>query len=80
VLDVFGDPDSHGEGPVHFVACGDFDGDGDDEFIGNSSLCVFLIPRFVLLHHLSPLFILSIQWRCVDQYQRKESFTTRQLM
>ena len=33
VLDVFGDPDAKGEGPGHFVICGDFDGDGDDEFL-----------------------------------------------
>jgi hypothetical protein len=33
VLDVFGDPNPLGEGPGHFVVCGDFDRDGDDEFL-----------------------------------------------
>ncbi len=33
VLDVYGDPNPMGEGPGHFVICGDFDKDGDDEFL-----------------------------------------------
>ncbi|HTU19335.1 MAG TPA: FG-GAP-like repeat-containing protein [Gemmataceae bacterium] len=33
VLDVFGDPNAAGEGPGHHVMTGDFDGDGDDEFL-----------------------------------------------
>ncbi len=33
VLDVYGETDSHGEGPGHFVICADFDNDGDDEFL-----------------------------------------------
>jgi FG-GAP-like repeat len=33
VLDVFGEPNAQGEGPVHQVVTGDFDGDGDDEFL-----------------------------------------------
>ncbi len=33
VLDVYGDPNPVGEGPGHFVICGDFDNDGDDEFL-----------------------------------------------
>jgi len=33
VLDVFGEPNEKGEGPVHQVVTGDFDGDGDDEFL-----------------------------------------------
>ena len=33
VLDVFGDPNPLGEGPGHYVVCGDFDNDGDDEFL-----------------------------------------------
>ena len=33
VLDVFGDPNEHGEGAGHHVVTGDFDGDGDDEFL-----------------------------------------------
>ncbi|MGW0916817.1 FG-GAP repeat domain-containing protein [Streptomyces sp. NPDC002784] len=33
VLDVFGDPNEHGEGPGHHILCADFDNDGDDEFL-----------------------------------------------
>ncbi|KAH6887056.1 hypothetical protein B0T10DRAFT_539220 [Thelonectria olida] len=36
VLDVYGTPNQRqkrGDGPGHFVVCGDFDGDGDDEFL-----------------------------------------------
>jgi hypothetical protein len=33
VLDVFGDPNANGEGAGHHVVAGDFDGDGDDEFL-----------------------------------------------
>lgn len=33
VLDVYADPNEHGEGPGHHVMTGDFDGDGDDEFL-----------------------------------------------
>jgi hypothetical protein len=33
VLDVFGDSNQRGEGPAHHVVTGDFDGDGDDEFL-----------------------------------------------
>ncbi|KAI1389698.1 uncharacterized protein F4822DRAFT_442905 [Hypoxylon trugodes] len=36
VLDVYGTPNQrmkYGDGPGHFVVCGDFDGDGDDEFL-----------------------------------------------
>jgi hypothetical protein len=33
VLDVFGDPNPMGEGCGHFVVRGDFDNDGDDEFL-----------------------------------------------
>ncbi|HKJ68137.1 MAG TPA: VCBS repeat-containing protein [bacterium] len=33
VLDVFGDPNDAGEGAGHHVITGDFDGDGDDEFL-----------------------------------------------
>ncbi|TFC29920.1 VCBS repeat-containing protein [Cryobacterium sp. TMT1-3] len=33
VLDIYGDPNDSGEGPGHTVMCGDFDGDGDDEFL-----------------------------------------------
>lgn len=33
VLDVFGDPNEHGEGPAHCVMCADFDQDGNDEFL-----------------------------------------------
>jgi FG-GAP-like repeat len=33
VLDVFGEPNAQGEGSVHQVVTGDFDGDGDDEFL-----------------------------------------------
>ncbi len=33
VLDVFGDPNTKGEGPGHQVICADFDGDGDDELL-----------------------------------------------
>jgi hypothetical protein len=33
VLDVYDNPNSHGEGPGHFVICADFDRDGDDEFL-----------------------------------------------
>ena len=33
VLDVFGDPNEAGEGAGHHVVTGDFDGDGDDEFL-----------------------------------------------
>ncbi|KAI1097945.1 hypothetical protein F4804DRAFT_326094 [Jackrogersella minutella] len=36
VLDIYGTPNQmqkHGDGPGHFVVCGDFDGDGDDEFL-----------------------------------------------
>lgn len=33
VLDVYGDPNPLGEGTGHFVVCGDFDNDGDDEFL-----------------------------------------------
>ncbi|EKG12892.1 hypothetical protein MPH_09991 [Macrophomina phaseolina MS6] len=36
VLDIFGTPGQqlkYGDGPLHYVVCGDFDGDGDDEFL-----------------------------------------------
>lgn len=33
VIDVFGEPNEAGEGPLHHVVCADFDGDGDDEFL-----------------------------------------------
>ncbi|MPZ22497.1 MAG: VCBS repeat-containing protein [Dehalococcoidia bacterium] len=33
ILDVYADPNESGEGPGHHVMCGDFDGDGDDEFL-----------------------------------------------
>lgn len=36
VLDVYGTPNQQlktGDGPLHYVVCGDFDNDGDDEFI-----------------------------------------------
>jgi hypothetical protein len=33
VLDVYGDPNERGEGSGHHVVAGDFDGDGDDEFL-----------------------------------------------
>ncbi|SDG21986.1 hypothetical protein SAMN04488117_11430 [Celeribacter baekdonensis] len=33
VLDVYGDPNENGEGPGHQILCGDFDGDGDEEFL-----------------------------------------------
>ena len=33
VLDVYGDPNEMGEGPGHDLVCGDFDNDGDDEFL-----------------------------------------------
>jgi hypothetical protein len=33
ILDVFGDPNEHGEGAGHHVVAADFDGDGDDEFL-----------------------------------------------
>ncbi|KAK7705819.1 hypothetical protein SLS64_007767 [Diaporthe eres] len=36
VLDVYGTPtqtQKWGDGPGHYVVCGDFDGDGDDEFL-----------------------------------------------
>ncbi|CAF4114468.1 unnamed protein product [Rotaria sp. Silwood2] len=33
VLDVYGYPNVHGEGPAHHVVCADFDKDGDDEFL-----------------------------------------------
>ncbi|XDG05113.1 hypothetical protein ABKA04_004728 [Annulohypoxylon sp. FPYF3050] len=36
VLDVSGTPNQrqkYGDGPGHFIVCGDFDGDGDDEFL-----------------------------------------------
>ena len=33
VLDVYDNPNLHGEGPGHFVICADFDQDGDDEFL-----------------------------------------------
>jgi hypothetical protein len=36
VLDVYGTPNQRlktGDGPLHFVVCGDFDGDGEDEFL-----------------------------------------------
>jgi hypothetical protein len=33
VLDVYGDPSPIGEGAGHFIVCGDFDNDGDDEFL-----------------------------------------------
>ncbi|PSK36624.1 aldos-2-ulose dehydratase-like protein [Elsinoe australis] len=36
VLDVYGTPNQRlktGDGPLHFVVCADFDGDGDDEFL-----------------------------------------------
>lgn len=33
VLDVFADPNERGEGPGHHVMTGDFDGDGEDEFL-----------------------------------------------
>lgn len=36
VLDVYGTPNQRlktGDGPLHFVACADFDGDGDDEIL-----------------------------------------------
>ncbi|KAI0378907.1 hypothetical protein F5Y04DRAFT_272217 [Hypomontagnella monticulosa] len=36
VLDIYGTPNQrqkHGDGPGHFVVCGDFDNDGDDEFL-----------------------------------------------
>ncbi|CAF3709720.1 unnamed protein product [Rotaria socialis] len=33
VLDVYGCPNEHGEGPAHHIVCADFDKDGDDEFL-----------------------------------------------
>ncbi|KPM43201.1 hypothetical protein AK830_g3334 [Neonectria ditissima] len=36
VLDVYGTPNQrakYGDGPGHYLVCGDFDGDGDDEFL-----------------------------------------------
>ena len=33
VIDVFGEPNDAGEGPLHHVVTADFDGDGDDEFL-----------------------------------------------
>jgi hypothetical protein len=33
LLDVYGDPDQAGEGAGHHMVCGDFDSDGDDEFL-----------------------------------------------
>lgn len=33
VLDIYGDPNEHDEGPGHHVMAADFDGDGDDEFL-----------------------------------------------
>jgi hypothetical protein len=33
VLDVYGYPNEHGEGPAHHVICADFDKDGNDEFL-----------------------------------------------
>jgi hypothetical protein len=36
VLDVYGTPNQRlmtGDGPGHYITCGDFDGDGDDEFV-----------------------------------------------
>ncbi|CAF4296916.1 unnamed protein product, partial [Rotaria magnacalcarata] len=32
ILDVYGYPNENGEGPAHYIVCGDFDKDGDDEF------------------------------------------------
>lgn len=33
VLDVYGQPNEQGEGPIHHIVCADFDNDGDDEFL-----------------------------------------------
>ncbi|CAF1084634.1 unnamed protein product [Adineta steineri] len=33
VLDVYGQPNEQGEGPIHHVVSADFDKDGDDEFL-----------------------------------------------
>ncbi|KAH7134410.1 hypothetical protein EDB81DRAFT_870969 [Dactylonectria macrodidyma] len=36
ILDVYGTPNQlqkTGDGPGHYIVCGDFDGDGDDEFL-----------------------------------------------
>lgn len=38
VLDTYGTPTQRqkwGDGPLHFVVCADFDGDGDDEFVAS---------------------------------------------
>ncbi|CAF4303116.1 unnamed protein product [Rotaria socialis] len=32
-LDVYGYPNDNGESSAHYIACGDFDKDGDDEFL-----------------------------------------------
>ena len=33
VLDVYGQPNEQGEGPIHHIVCADLDNDGDDEFL-----------------------------------------------
>ena len=33
VLDVYGQANEQGEGPIHHIVCADFDNDGDDEFL-----------------------------------------------
>jgi hypothetical protein len=33
IIDIFGEPNARGEGPIHHLLCGNFDDDTDDEFV-----------------------------------------------